>query len=112
MRLDEIALDESARQDAAVEIFNRFLPKRTEENDRAFRKHVLNTIVQELGISMESATGLYNYARVKSGLSDLGRTADRAKRGLEPVVRGASEPKQLDLFGKAPVADPRQGELF
>jgi hypothetical protein len=115
MRLDEIALTEGERQDKAIEIFNRFLPKRTEANDKAFRRHVLDTIMSELGVNIAGAAGLYNYARIKANLPDLGRDATRAAAGKAPVVRtpGATKVKQLDLFGNPNTnIDPRQGDLF
>lgn len=110
--LDEMDLDEGVRQDTAISIFNKFLPKRTEANDKEFRKVVINTIMQDLGVDLSAAAGLYNYARIKANLPDLGRTAQRAAAGKPPVVRGKSAPKQLDMFNQPMSKDPQQGNLF
>jgi hypothetical protein len=115
MRLYEFEqLDEGPRQDKAIELFNKYLPKRTEANDRVFRQVVIDQLMADLGIHLTGAAGLYNYARLKANLPDLGRTAERTAKGLAPVVRGASKPKQLDMFGKSPDAKDldTQGNLF
>lgn len=115
MRLYEFEqLDEGPRQDKALGLFNKYLPLRTEQNDRVFRQVVMDNIMLELGVDLVAAAGLYNQARLKANLPDLGRNAQRAAKGLPPVVRGSAKPKQMDLFGKSPEVkdnDP-QGSLF
>lgn len=83
----EMELDEGPRQDRAIELFQQNLPIRQAEGDKAFRHKFIQTIMDEFGASLATAANLYNFARMKANLTDLGRTATRAAKGLPPVVR-------------------------
>jgi hypothetical protein len=113
MRLFELnmALDEGPRQDRAIELFNQLLPLRQSEGDKAFRARFIETMMQEFGMAITVAANAYNYAKGKANLPDLGRTAQRAARGLPPVVRpprgrnNAVEPTEIP--GEEPIgAEP------
>jgi hypothetical protein len=89
----EMALDEGPRQDRALELFTDNLEKRSELGDTRFRAAIIDALMQEFNVTLATAANLYNYARMKQNIPDLGRTAQRAAKGLPPVVRA---PKMRD----------------
>ena len=106
MKLYELsmALDEGPRQDRAVELFTQNLPLRQSEGDKVFRHKFIASMMDEFGVTLATAANLYNYARSKAALPDLGRTAARAARGLPPVVR-APRARDPMMPGEAPPVD-------
>ncbi|PWU00482.1 MAG: hypothetical protein C5B52_08805 [Bacteroidetes bacterium] len=115
MRLFElnVALDEGPKQDKAVELFRQNLPLRQQQGDKAFRHAIINALMAEFGLSLAHAANLYNYARQKENLPDLGVAAKRAAAGLPPITRGggrAAPPGELPGAAPADIAAP-PGEL-
>lgn len=91
----------------AEEIFNRELPKLDQKNPTPWRTNVVQMIMADLGITINNASTIYNYAKKRAvaegKIGEFGRSP--AKAVLAKMAEDAKAAEQADAAAAADAVD-------